>query len=559
MNSVTTYYDDIPLDDESVGGQWDYVEPQPYEQVPEWPDRADREPLPQAPQRIRELRALQNRNPWSITRNKAFYEQAVMMADYSDHAEIVPFQCYFPTYREMSVDQLRSYFSIRLMLRQGKVPQAPTSYFFVYIYELLMKVGCLSAEDALGRLEELRENCRTSVPRLENYLAHWLRDFVVYNNLSQHFADYFAEELRWDKLASIIANRDKVSDGLLFEAVTQLATYKITGAALYKKHKRETEAVVARAVRAVAPVYEAMSHHRFETLCTGLRKKAAHPMFAGAVFYDPQPVRSAEIAITPRRKFICTGGTWTETVYQQRLMPAVGGPLSDILHETDRQLRFVLGVKPALKPRLAFQKASDAIHSAIMQWKEEEEEAQRPKVTIDLSKLSRIREDAAAVRDALLTDEEKAPDSRKPDSAETKPLSEVSTTPSPQHTERQSRYGATAMPQHAERQPRYGVAPIPQHTAPQNGAESTPEAPQNDGTGAVFSPEEQTFLRLLLDGKDYGAYLREIHTPAGVMTDAINTKTMDLDDIGDMVIEDNGDGPAIIGDYRDDVIRLLKA
>ncbi|MGI6222735.1 MAG: TerB N-terminal domain-containing protein [Prevotella sp.] len=505
-----TTYDDEPLfpnaDDfkGSVGGgSWDYVAPE--DSLVPTIRTTDKKssigsPPSDVPKRIMKLLEMMEKDNWTITRNRAFYHQAKLMADYDDHADIVPFHCYYPTYSSMTIAQLRSYFSIRLLLRQGKVPTVPLSYLFVYVYELLMKIGCDTAEEAYEQLKELYDNYRTSEPSINRYLHQWLQDFVVYNNLTDHIAEIFSTEREEDSKALVLVNRDKVSDALLFQTVTSLSNYSITGGALYKKQPKAVEAIVPRVIRAVAPLFEENLHHRFVTLCMGKKLKASHPMFESAVFYDPQPVRQQEVEISLRRKYVCLNGLWTVTVfspfYAQR-----GGPIGSILHETDRRLRLTLKVGPKIQRKPILPDVVVAIQQTINAWLREEEEAKRPKVSVDFSKLDRIRNDADVVRDALLTDEEK------------------------------------------------------EESVPQQPATS-PEPVEESETAGVFSDEETGFLDMLLNGGDWQEYLRNLHVPLGVMVDGINTKAMDW--IGDIVVEDNGDGPVVIEDYQEDVENEIK-
>ena len=519
-----TSYDDEPLfpdaDDfegNAGGGSWDYVPP---EDAPA-PARtaagggSSARSLPSGvPERILQLYDMMLHDTWTITRNRAFYYQAKMMADYDDDADIVPFRCYFPTYRDMSVPQLRSYFTVRHLLRQGKTPAVPLSYLFVYIYELLMQIGCKDAEEALQLLGEIYQNYRATEPAIERYLSQWMRDFVVYNNLTDHIAQFFATEQSTDAKAVVLTNRDKVTDQLLFQTVTSLSNYSITSGALYKKHPKAVEAVVPRVIRAVAPLYEARMHHRFETLCMGLKKKVSHPMFASAVFYDPEPVRQQEVVISLRRKYVCLNGLWSTSNFVQ-LLAQRGGPIGNILHETDRRLRLALKVGQKISRKPIESDVEAVIQQTINTWQNEEAEARKPKVAVDFSKLDRIRNDAEAVRDALLTDEEKMDATPQP------------TSPEPQ--QETSRTQPAAEPQSAE-----------------------PE-PQED---AVFSADEMEFLNLLLQGGNWQEFLRTRHIPLGVMVDGINTKAMDW--MGDLLIEDNGDGPAVIEDYKEDIENVIR-
>ena len=511
-------YDDEPLfpdaDDftgSAGGGSWDYVPPEESALPADAPlhgGNSLRGIVAGTPARILQLYDKILHEDWTITRNRAFYYQAKMMADYEDHADIVPFHAYYPTYRDMTVEQLRSYFSIRLMLRQGKTPAVPLSYLFVYIYELLMKIGCKDAEKALQLLQEVSDNYSGSEPAINRYLPLWIRDFVVYNNLTEHVARYFAAEQEVDSKALVLANRDTVADELLFQTVVSLSNYSIKAGALYKKRPDVVEAVVPRVVRAVAPLYEARTHHRFETLCMGLKKKVSHPMFASAVFYDPQPVRQQEVVVSFRRKFVCRGGLWSTSAFSP-LFPHRGGPIGSILRETDRRLRIALKLRQKLLRSPIEREVEAAIQQTVGEWMKDEAKKRRPRVTVDLSKLDRIRDDAEVVRDALLTDEERTDGSPQP------------------------------------------AAPPPQPTAP---PPSAGQEPQHGG--AVFSPEEADFLRLLLRGGDWPEFLRSHHIPLGVMVDGINSKAVDW--IGDVVMEDSDEGPVVIEDYKEDIANEIK-
>lgn len=149
---------------------WDYFEPEEDddELLPwESSDIAASADMGGQPKKIVELLEMIRRQPWQITREKNFYEQALFMANYTDSADIVPFQCYFPVYNDMSVAQLRSYFTIRKMWRQGKFPDVPLSYLFVYVYETLMQIGIHQPEEGYEILQEMLAAYRTTYANLQ--------------------------------------------------------------------------------------------------------------------------------------------------------------------------------------------------------------------------------------------------------------------------------------------------------------------------------------------------------------------------------------------------------
>lgn len=75
------------------------------------------------------------------------------MADYhEDYEDFAAFKRYYPTYHDMSVKQLQTYFAWRSKIRQGEFYQTSSSYCYVYIYELLNQIGVKSAIDGLKKL-----------------------------------------------------------------------------------------------------------------------------------------------------------------------------------------------------------------------------------------------------------------------------------------------------------------------------------------------------------------------------------------------------------------------
>jgi hypothetical protein len=83
---------------------------------------------------------------------------------------------------------------------------------------------------------------------------------------------------------------------------------------------------------------------------------------------------------------------------------------------------------------------------------------------------------------------------------------------------------------------------------------ATGAAPATD-TNTSSDSREHHFLRLFLSGGDWKQFLRDIHVPEGVMVENVNKEMMDI--VGDIVLEDNGDGLQLIEDYREDILNLL--
>ena len=540
-NSTDAY--DLPPGTDSIHN-WDYFEPED-----EAPDRqfdfgnrqADRYD-DSLPEQLRALLDMIRDQPWQITMAKSFYEQAMFMQDYEDDAEIVGFMNYFPTYRNMTLNQLRSYFTIRKQLRLAKAPDVSLSYLFVYVYETLMRIGVNTAEEGYEILCALNDAYRETEPKLSRYLTPWIRDFVVYNNLSEHFPKVFAKEQEQDKVVEVLDNYATCEPQLLFDTICELSKYDLRQAALYKKYPGETTADTVLVLRKLLLSIEKGSHHHLRSLYRGKHVSRSCSMFSNAVFYDPKPVRNVVINVSPAHRFVCRGGMWTRDEY-------VGADLSfkkklgAILRETDRQLREMLGFKPKLSPS----KASNSddyrslIEPVLSFWQTEErkrraaEEAEKRRISIDYSKLGRIRNDADVVQgklldgmaieeeaSAALAPEDKSPDLHHVDAGSTR-------------TNKPSNESSGA-------QTDMKVSPA---------AES-----QTTKTDTNAESREHHFLRIFLSDGDWKQYLRDIHTPEGVMVENINNEMTDT--LGDIVLEDNGDGLQLIEDYREEVEMMLK-
>ena len=151
------------------------------------------------------------------------------------------------------------------------------------------------------------------------------------------------------------------------------------------------------------------------------------------------------------------------------------------------------------------------VHAVIEIDKKAELEAAKPKITIDLSGLDRIRRDALHTRDSLLTEEEM-------DNSEEKVLS------------------IPSMPD-----------PADQKT---ENAETTQES-----INIPLDPMQIRILQTLVKDGNADQLINENHLIPSVVTDAINEAL--FDEIGDSVLEYNGSIISIVEDYKEDIINML--
>jgi len=108
-------------------------------------------------------------------------------------APFVPFHCYWPTYGDMTEDQLRWYLYWRGQVREGQYYDTDLSYIFVHVYELLNDVGVHDAADGLGKLTGLFCGYRDRYPKLADYLVDWIADYIVVNRLPEEPLNVYRE------------------------------------------------------------------------------------------------------------------------------------------------------------------------------------------------------------------------------------------------------------------------------------------------------------------------------------------------------------------------------
>lgn len=128
-------------------------------------------------------------------REQLFYKQAVFMADFEDdYPGFAPFQMYYPNYQMMNDEQLRTYFTWRSKVRMGNTDKTDLSYVFLYIYELINNIGVSDGNDGIIRLLSLWKAYRQYTPKLDKYMAAWIRDYFVLNNCGFSFQELLCKE-----------------------------------------------------------------------------------------------------------------------------------------------------------------------------------------------------------------------------------------------------------------------------------------------------------------------------------------------------------------------------
>ena len=483
--------------------------PSPYRDTPlPFPERPSFEPESAVPERIRQMRAMDNYGSGSFQeRCRIFREQAVFMQDYEDDAPwFGSFNRFFPTYHDLTVRQLRGYFAWRTRARKGEFTPLPPAAACIYIYELLNGIGADSPEDSFRKLREFESGYPDSgfgTQGLHSSLRRWMFEFAVIHGLPVETARQYADEelLQKDEALAALRYPESHSDGEIFSALCFFEGNKLAETPVTAADKDRGTRLFAETWRTAAARTRQEDRDIFTSCIGSLTESPWHPL-ASAVILQEKSSGNTEYVLDDCRTYLCRNGAWTvrtyEGVYFNRNL------FQGFCHMTDLKLRKYLKTGRYLRERPEEEWAAVYADEVIEADKQAILEASRPKITIDFSGLERIRKDAAVTRDSLLTGEE---------------------------------------------------------TIGSEEAVIFPAAPEAEEAPAVLpdiplNELQVRILRTLLRGGSADALLRDSHQMASVFADGINEALFDM--FGDTVLACEDDRLSIVEDYREELSRLFE-
>ena len=311
------------------------------------------------------------------------------------------FTRYFPTYRELSLPQLRGYISWRTKLRKGEVLPAPLPFRYLYVYELLNLIGVSSPEEGFSALTRFYGDGTDAT--LLRFLKPWLTDFAVYYGLDPACLPPSPEQ-KYDAALLTLSDYPQKSPGEVLDALCVFSSYNLQNSAFYKKHSEEVAAVVFRVFDLLSDRYRTRTDRGMLEHLFGTFERYRHTMFASAVFYEKTPHPDAVYEISPVFRFLCQNGEWRcERFFAQK---DKAGKLGVLLKTVDCRMRVHYREKNLLKPVDCPRIFTEAVEKAILLFLKEKREKARPVIEIDRSVLPSIRATADITREKLIVEEE---------------------------------------------------------------------------------------------------------------------------------------------------------
>ena len=464
------------------------------------------------PEKLREMRRLYEYGVRSFPETcRNFYVQGKFMEDYEDDAPWTgEVRLYYPTYHDLTLEQLRGYFTWRTALRRGEYKPIAVSLAYIYVYELLSEIGAADAEDSLRKLKAFEEgflDAGFGDGIMRANLRRWMLEKAVVSGLPPETVREYAdpETLRRDAALAVLREPRAHTDEEIFGALALLGGGKLPASPVVQGDP-EGGSLFARVWRLAAAKHREEGKSLF-TLCFGSRRSRRWSPLANAVYYERRRPPAGSCELNECRRYVFNGGTWSEQCYRKESFDKK--LLTGLLHETERQLRLYrkLGRPLQEKPEEAW--AAPYAKAIVNEDRQARAEKARRKITIDLSGLEQIRRDAILTRDSLLTEEDL----------------------------REAEGPAEAAP------------------APAEGPAEAPEGAAEAAAGLPLDGVQTQLLKLLLRGQPVKGFLAEQHRMPSVEADAVNEAL--YDEIGDSVLECDGDEIALAEDYREDVVRLL--
>ncbi len=475
-----------------------------------------------------------------------FYHQGKLMENFEDdYRENTEFFRYYPTYADMTLPQLRSYFTWRTRVRRGERPYAGLSYAFVYIYELLNLIGAGSPQQAYVRLKEFAAWYAGFDDRIERYANIWLSDLAVYYGMDVSLVDK-GEQADFERSVQLLTESAKHPSSEIFPVLNALSSYDLTHSKLYRLYPEETEATAVQAFNLLSDYY---GKHRRSGICErffGKVYESPYVMFRSAVFYREEKHPDTEYTVDPLNVYICRSGNWIN----RRLFASKGRNrlLGEFIKSVDAVLRKCLSVTPELKcqPSKLY---TELITKAWQNVCGSRQKAAAANISIDTSALAGIRQNADDTLKRLLDGLDETDETYMADApAAADKAAHPPDTAASGNTAAQGEISCRKISLPADS----GESSIP--AADRKAAQPSPHDPDTPAENGLTALEKE-YLRRVLCAEPFSELLRSESVLPSVIMDSVNEKLFDT--FSDTVLIGEETSPEAVEDYTAQLYEML--
>ena len=188
-------------------------------------------------------------------RNNFFEDMKKYALKNGEYSLFEPFMDYWPSYESMTESQKAWYFYWRTEVRNEKYPDTDLSYIFIYIYEILSRIGWETPSEGYNQLIKIWKAYQERHPKLDNYLYNWTFDFANQYNLEYKYnAPTYARRMHPSPMVDVLIDKHYLDAPLKlpFELICVLCDYSLIGSKFYKDgHSQLIQEAIFRVVALV--------------------------------------------------------------------------------------------------------------------------------------------------------------------------------------------------------------------------------------------------------------------------------------------------------------------
>lgn len=448
------------------------------------------------PERIEQMRKIAF-SPDAYWKTSAwlFYNQGKFMEDYDDNYNYnAEFSGFYTTYRDLTAQQLRGYFSWRSKVRNGIITKTSSPYVYIYLYELINKIGTKSLIDGFNKLKDFRIQYEKFSLEISDIIESWLVDYAAYYQLDP---DVLSDNkiIRHDEMLIALKNWEQFDDETIFDALCNLSDYNICESSCFSEYSENFKKTAVNSFKRLSEYFrENRKKSLFANYFGNLKKRKYH-IFESAVFYDCDPIRSFCYKINEIHSITCLNGIWSCESYSNKEKNKY---LGVFLKTVDNTLREHF----SYSEKFSCDNVSKTVISIIRQEADKiivtQNKTESKKIEIDISKLEDIRKASEITRNKLIVEETNEPEE------------------------------------------------IP--------AIISYESFSADAT--LLNTVEYEFLKTLLYGGEWKKAAEKFKLMPSILSDSVNEKLFDV--FEDTIIDFSGDVPELIEDYINELKGMIK-
>ena len=474
------------------------------------------------PEKITEMRKLYRYDDYSgQLRAKNFYRQAKFMEDYEDdyHGQVCDISGYFTTYHDLSDKQLRAYFTWRTEVRNGIYNKTFISFVYLYIYELLCGIGSSSSVEGLNKLKEFEEKFieggfLEDNTQIKRNLYRWYLEYSLVKAFPvDEVKKYINKEiLDRDHALEILKRSGNYDDIEIFEAISFFADKRFLNSVSFKKEREKSVIIYAYVWKYILKTGNIDGKSIFAHCFGRLQNRSIYPLL-NAVYWNDKAITDIDYIVNGVRSYHCKSGRWKEKSYIRAYFNKK--KLVSIAHEIDRLIRDEFKLGYYLKPSMEDIRIASIIAVAFNEAVKEIKHNERKRININFSVLKKIRNDAEITKTNLLVDEDTDIDEK----------ADIQNT-------------------------------IEKHYIKyDDGSKSKTENLNSDKISEISDDINLKILKYIIAVKDYKQLIKSNNLFTSIITDSINDAF--FEDIGDNILECEGDEIYLVEDYREDVLNII--